>query len=115
MLGGSSQGRQLSIYVPSKSKEGKPLDHTQWKKVTMAFMTRLFGRCTAMPQLQGVWADESGTILDETVVIVYSYVDREKLSRHAEDVQSFLIGLGKSTQQAEVGFEYDGEFFTIQI
>jgi len=115
MLGGASQGRQLSIYVPSKDKDGEPVDHAHWKKTTMAFMTRVFGRCTAMPQLQGIWADEDGTTLDETVNIVFSYVDKEELSIHAEEVRSFLIELGTATQQAEVGYEYDGEFFTIQM
>jgi hypothetical protein len=42
MLGGSSQGLQLSIYVPSKDKAGEPVDHAHWKKTTMAFMTRVF-------------------------------------------------------------------------
>jgi len=115
MLGGSPQGRQLSIYVPSKDKDGNPVDLAYWKKVTMAFMTRVFGRCTAMPQLEGIWADEEGKTLDETVTSVFSYVENQELTRHAKELRSFLIELGRATHQAEVGYEYDGEFFTITI
>jgi hypothetical protein len=115
-LGGTAQGRKLSIYVPSKDKDGRTIDHQRWRNETMSFLTKSFGRCTAMPRLEGTWADPaSGEVLHETTDIVYSFVEEKSLREHAERVRSFLTYLGRETFQAEVGFEYDGQFFTIRL
>lgn len=113
-MGSVAQGRKLSIYIPSKDKDGRGVDHEHWKKKTMTFLGRLFGRCTAMPNLQGIWA-EDGKTLEETTVIVFSYVLEADLNRHAEDIRNHLIDMGRSMQQSEIGFGYEGTFYTLQL
>jgi len=114
-LGGVSKGRQLSIYVPSKDKDGRSIEHQRWMDRTMEFLTELFGRCTAMPGLEGIWKDKNGNILKETTKIVFSYVEEEALDQHAEEIREFLVEMGKATGQAEVGYGYDGVFYTIAM
>jgi hypothetical protein len=116
VLGGKSRGRRLSIYVPSKDKEGKLIDHTRWMDQAMSFLTTTFGRCTAMPRLEGTWSDpESGCILRETTNVVFSFVEEEDFEQCAQQVRDFLTEMGQVTSQAEVGFEYDGVFYTIRV
>jgi len=68
-----------------------------------------------MPGLEGIWKDEDGNILRETAKIVSSYVEERDFDRHSEEIREFLIGMGKATGQAEVGYGYDGVFYTISI
>jgi hypothetical protein len=116
VLGGKPRGRRLSIYVPSKDKEGGSIDHTRWMDQAMSFLTKTFGRCTAMPRLEGIWSDPaSGCTLRETTNVVFSFVKEEDFEQRAEQVREFLIEMGQITSQAEVGFEYDGVFYTIEV
>ena len=112
--GSVARGRKLSLYIPSKDKDGHSVDHAHWKRNTMAFLMRLFGRCTAMPNLEGIWAEDGKTI-EETTIIVFSYVLEDDLNRHAEEIRNYLIEMGTSTHQAEVGFGYDGAFYTLTL
>lgn len=115
-LGGKPQGRKFAIYVPSKDKDGRAIDHQRWMNETMNFLTETFGRCTAMPRLEGTWSDrESRKLLHETTDIVYSFVTEEFLQHQSRSVRSFLIRLGCQTGQKEVGFEYDGVFCTLSL
>ena len=82
----------------------------------MNFLTKIFGRCTAMPSLKGTWSDpESGDTLREITNIVFSYVDEKRFEQHAEEIRHFLTKMGKETLQAEVGYEYDGVFYTLNV
>jgi hypothetical protein len=82
----------------------------------MSFLTESFGRCTAMPRLEGTWSDPaSGGALRETTNVVFSFVKEEDFEQRAQQVRDFLMEMGKITFQAEVGFEYDGVFYTIEV
>jgi hypothetical protein len=47
-----------------------------------------------------VWTDEEGKSREEIVNIVFSYVGKEDLAFHADDVRSFLIQLGNAASFA---------------
>ena len=51
----------------------------------------------------------------ERPVIVYTHVEPESFISALPRLRGFLHRLGRETSQGEVGFEFGGEFFRIQV
>ena len=69
-----------------------------------------------MPPVTGAWLNpESGELIIEEPVVVYSYVDGEKFMQHLDELVAFVNELGRKTNQGQIAFEFDGEFYLVDI
>src|SRR5436190_22320094 len=71
----------LVIFVPSKDRDGQPIDQDYWVDEVLTTLGRLFRGATAYPRGRGVWRDDQrgGTLVREEPVIVFSYAPEEAL------------------------------------
>src|SRR5215831_3197381 len=73
------------VFVPSKDRDGKPIDQERWVDEVLTTLGRLFRGATAYPRGRGVWRDDErgGTLLTEEPVIVFSYIAEAGLTTNA--------------------------------
>src|SRR6266849_3265036 len=79
---GTSPG---GVFVPSKDRDGQPIDQERWVDEVLTTLGRLFRGATAYPKGRGVWRDDErgGTLLTEEPVIVFSYAAEGALTVEA--------------------------------
>src|SRR3954452_8161557 len=72
----------LVVFVPSKDRDGQPIDQDFWVSEVLQTLGRLFRGATAYPRGKGVWRDDArgGALLTEEPVIVFSYVSSSDLT-----------------------------------
>ncbi len=103
----------FTVYIPNKDKAGKELGNQRlWVLEVIDLMTRLNGGATAMP-VEGAWRNEQGTTIWEYPVVVYSYLKPEVFFANLPAIREFLHRMGRETNQGEVAFEFEAEFFLI--
>src|SRR5438874_7433864 len=75
----------LVIFVPSRDREGQPIDQDYWVDEVLTTLGRLFRGATAYPRGRGVWRDDArgGVLLKEEPVIVFSYAAADALTAGA--------------------------------
>lgn len=107
--------QRLTLYVPTVDRNGKPIpDREVWMKEAIHLLSRIGGGATVFPNQLGAWLDpESNEVLEEAVDIVYSFVNPDPFEKNLARLRAFLHRLGRETNQGEVGFEFDGQFFRI--
>ena len=75
-----------------------------------------------MPPADGTWLRkdvssieelEEDNVLRERTTLVYTYVDPDRFERNFAALREFLHRFGRETNQGEVVFEFDGEFFRV--
>ena len=110
---GSTQ--RLTLYIPTLERNGQPiLNREIWMKEAIHLLSRLGGGATVFPHQLGAWLNpETDEVLEEPVDIVYTFVHAEAFEQNLQYLRSFLHRLGRDTNQGEVGFEFDGQFFRI--
>jgi hypothetical protein len=66
----------LVVFVPSRDRDGQPIDQDRWVNEVLTTLGRLFRGATAYPRGRGVWRDDErgGALLTEQPVIVFSCV-----------------------------------------
>lgn len=110
------QGQRFAIYIPNKDKDGVPVTQSLWIEKALQLLSRAGGGATAMPPVTGAWLNpESGELIIEEPVIVYSYIDGERFMQHLDVLVAFVHELGRKTRQGQIAFEFDGEFFLVDI
>ena len=106
----------LVVFVPSKDRDGQPIDQEHWVDEVLLTLGRLFRGATAYPRGRGVWRDDQrgGVLLTEEPVIVFSYVPEGALSVAAlTDLYRTLSRMGRDARQGEVGVVIDGKYYGI--
>jgi hypothetical protein len=104
------------VFVPSKDRDGQPIDQEYWVNEVLQTLGRLFRGATAYPRGKGVWRDDQrgGTLLTEEPVIVFSYVAEPDLTTAAlTDLYQTLSRMGREAKQGEIGVVIDGKYFGI--
>jgi hypothetical protein len=105
----------FSIDVPNKDREGKEIgDQRRWVLEALRLLGSVGGGATAMPPVEGVWANAEGEFVRENPVIVYSYIKTDQFLARLPELRSFLHEMGRETRQGEVAFEFDGRFYRIR-
>jgi hypothetical protein len=106
----------FTIYIPNKDKNGKEFGtQRKWILEALALLTELNGGATAMPPTEGVWGNDQGELIWEHPVVVYSFIRRpEEFRASLSRVREFLHRMGRETNQGEVAFEFQTEFFLIR-
>jgi hypothetical protein len=104
------------VFVPSKDREGQPIDQEHWVDEVLTTLGRLFRGATAYPRGRGVWRDDErgGTLLTEEPVIVFSYVAEGALTVETlTQLYRTLSRMGREANQGEIGVVIDGKFYGI--
>lgn len=117
---GAMQGERrdfvVTLFVPSQTRNGDPIDHDFWRVQALEVMTGLFGGATAV-ECQGAWRDDEkgGTIKVERNSTVQSYMAKSSWNRTtAGALAKFLHRMGRESNQGEIGLIVDGEYFPIR-
>jgi len=116
--------QQLTLYIPHKDRDGKSVkDINKWITEAQKLLTVIGGGATTMPPADGSWLkkdiDTIEKIKNEDIVwekttIIYTYVYPDKFEKNLKSLREFLHRFGRKTNQGEVAFEFDGEFFRIR-
>jgi hypothetical protein len=104
------------IFVPSKDREGHPINQDYWVDEVLSTLGRLFRGATAYPRGKGVWRDDQGggTLLHEEPVIVFSYAPEGSLTAAAlGELYRTLSRMGREAHQGEIGVVIDGKYYGI--
>jgi hypothetical protein len=59
----------IVIFVPSRDRDGQPIDQEYWVDEVLTILGRLFRGATAYPRGRGVWRDDErgGTLLQADI------------------------------------------------
>lgn len=70
----NASNQRVAVIVPSKDKNGHPLDRMRYEIRTIRELTALFGGASSIQQV-GMWLDDNGNEVDEVNALVYSFTD----------------------------------------
>jgi hypothetical protein len=104
------------VFVPSKDRDGQPIDQDFWVDQTLLTFGRLFRGATAYPRGKGIWRDDQrgGALLREEPVILFSYVAEPDLTVEAlTDLYRALSRMGREAKQGEIGVVIEGKYYGI--
>src|SRR5215475_4280982 len=104
------------VFVPSRDRDGQPVDQDYWVDEVLTTLGRLFRGATAYPRGRGVWRDDArgGTLLIEEPVIVFSYVAEADLTSNAlAALYRTLSRMGREANQGEIGVVIDGKYYGV--
>jgi hypothetical protein len=105
----------FTVYVPNKDKHDAEIGTQRlWVLEVMRLLSEINGGATAIP-VEGGWVNEEGKTILEHPVVVYCYVtDPARFRSSLSRLRAFLHRMGRETNQGEVAFEFDGEFYRIR-
>src|SRR5947208_595800 len=105
----------FTVYVPNKDRNGAEIgNQRKWVLEAIRLLSEVNGGATAMPPVEGAWLNDEGEIIWENPVVVYSYVRVEAFIKNLPQLREFLHRLGRETNQGEIAFEFNDEFFRIR-
>jgi|GEM_PF-686039 len=99
----------------TRIKNGKEIgNQRKWILEALALLTELHAGATATPPTEGVWGDDQGELIWKHTVVVYSFIRAEKFHANLPRIREFLHRMGRETNQGEVAFEFETEFYLIR-
>lgn len=104
------------IFVPSKDRDGQPIDQERWVDEVLTTLGGLFRGGTAYPRGRGVWRDDDrgGILVVEEPVIVFSYIPEGSLTvPNLTELYRTLSRMGREGNQGEIGVVIDGKYYGI--
>src|SRR2546423_7784349 len=93
------------VFVPSKDRDGQPIDQDHWVDEVLTTLGKLFRGATAYPRGRGVWRDDArgGLLLREEPVIVFSYAPDGTMTAPAlAELYQALSRMGRGARQGEI-------------
>ena len=105
----------ITLYIPDRDREGRELGtQRKWVLEAIEILSKLNGGATAMPPSEGAWLNEEGRIIGDRPVVVYSYLkDIPQFIAALPIIRELLHRMGRETNQGEVAFEFNNEFYRI--
>src|SRR5579884_709187 len=104
------------VFVPSKDRDGQPINQEYWVDEVLRTLGRLFRGATAYPRGKGVWRDDQrgGTLLTKGPEVVFSYVATPVLTAASlPDLYRALSRMGREARQGEIGVVIDVKYYGI--
>lgn len=102
--------KRVAVYVPSEDKHGKPIAQMDFVNKAAQAMTEIFGGATCQNAF-GFWkSTTSGRVVNEKVVIVYSYyasANDESFQKFFDFVERFKF----ETKQEAISIELHGALY----
>ena len=106
--------QQLTLYIPQRDSVHREIeDQRRWVEEAAGLLADIGGGFTILPPVEGGWMNQNHEIVWENTVLIYSYVDPDRLMSELPRLRAFLHKLGRETNQGEVAVEFDGEFHLI--
>ena len=106
---------RVTIYVPSRDRDGTPVEFESWVVRAMEVLSQVGGGATRMPPAQGAWLNPATeALVIEDVTLVYSYVDGDAFAARSADIRQLLHGMGRALNQGEVVIEVNNTFYKIR-
>ena len=107
---------QVTLYIPTRDRDGTLFDAQPWLEEALTLLAGIGGGATALAPASGAWINpETGTLVTETVHLIYAYSDPTALASGFRDIREFLHDLGRETNQGEVVVEISDRFYRITI
>ena len=105
----------LTLYIPDRDRDGREVGtQRQWVLEAAGLLAYIGGGVTIMPPTEGGWLnEETGEIVWERPVVVYTYIKSDQFRRNLGRLREYLHRMGRETNQGEVAVEFDGEFYRI--
>jgi hypothetical protein len=105
---------RVTIYVPSKDMDDAPVDFEPWAERAVRLLSEIGGGATRLPPVRGAWRRDDGVIIEESVTLVYSFVDGDKFAAALPRVREFLHSMGRTLNQGEVVIEFNDGLYKIR-
>lgn len=105
----------FTVYIPNKDKNDQEIgNQRRWVLDIIRLLSEINSGATSLPA-EGGWLNEEQKIILEEPVIVYSYVkDSANFWRSLPRLREFLHRMGRETNQGEIAFEFQGQFYRIR-
>jgi len=105
----------LTLYIPNKDAAGHAFDQRPWIDDALALLSEIGGGATVLPPAEGAWLNpETGELIKESVVLIYTYVDPDRFVAALGNVRRFAHRLGRETRQGEVIIEFGTRLYKIR-
>lgn len=102
-------GQMLSLYIPSKDGvTDEEFDNRQWVAEATDVLVRIGGGYTVTAPALGGYLKRDGTVVQETVTIIYTYVKPDLFEAELPRLREFLHRMGRDTRQEMVVMEFVG-------
>lgn len=105
----------VSVFIPSLTREGQPVEAAYWRDEAVKVMSRLFGGATSVSGFGG-WldAERGGKVKQEAIWIVFSFINDAEWNReNVLQLREFLYRMGRDAQQGAVGLHVKGKYLEI--
>lgn len=107
-----SLNHAVAIFVPSTVDVDQEADNSQQVQSTLAFLGKVFGGATRSDG-EGVWRAEDNNLVTEAVTIVRTFVTKQALDQHLDDVIDFATGLKHEMKQEAVAIDVDNHLILV--
>lgn len=115
-FGASARGQKFSLYIPNQDQHGNPVDQARWVESALRLFSDLFGGATVFPDVRGAWLNqETRKLVIEEPQIIYSFVTAQMFEDGIARLRQFMLDMGRQTNQGQIGFEFDGTLFLLDI
>lgn len=107
-----SLNHTVALFVPSTMDVNQQTDNTSQVQAALSFLGNLFGGATSS-NAEGAWRSEESGLVTEQVTIVRTFVSKQALDTHLDDVFHFASDLKVDMKQEAVAISVDNQLILV--
>jgi CRP-like cAMP-binding protein len=107
-----SLNHTVALFVPSTIDVSQHADNRSQVKAALSFLGNLFGGATSS-NAEGAWRSEDSGLVTEEVTIVRTFVSKQALDSHLDDVIHFATDLKRIMKQEAVAISVDNQLILV--
>jgi hypothetical protein len=107
-----SLNHSIGIFIPSTMDVDMAVDNSAQVQEALAFFGTIFGGATRS-QAEGCWRSEESGLVIEQVTIVRTFVSKQALETHLDQVVEFATKLKKEMKQEAVAIDVDNQLVLV--